>query len=330
MSRQSQYHAYLQEIRVDEACKFLLKDAKFINWRHATDSQQLVILGDIGCGKTVMMAYLIDELRRRNEHQLPQPKICYHYCQNDEIGQAICTFSVLLLSLLEQFSGLKRTFFEWYQQAAASGIEPATYFKNPNEWLQKALETLDRPLLLVIDGLDECNRASRNSLLKSLRNLSQKSPRLKILLSSHPQEEIFEQLSGVAKIALGSDAGRDKVIVEKTVERQLFYLSKDVKELVTETLSRLAQGSAIWTKMTVELIEVHGIRGLGPMRVFLGETPQPEQHCLNTNHHELFSFTRPVRVGTDAATVSEGGASENGSFWDEQQEPLREAARLAI
>lgn len=287
MSRQSQYHAYLQEIRVDEACKFLLEDAKFINWYHATDSQQLVILGDMGCGKTVAMAYLIDELRRRNEHQLPQPKICYHYCQDDETGQAICIFSVLILSLLEQFSGLKRTFFEWYKQAAASGIEPATNFKKLNEWLQNSLETLDRPLLLVIDGLDECDRASRNSLLKSLRNLSQKTPRLKILLSSRPQEEILEQLSGVAKIDLGSDPERDRVIVEKTVERQLFYLSKDVKALVTETLSRLAQGSAIWTKMTVELIEIRGIRALGPMRAFLKETSQPGQ--LSELYVNLFS-----------------------------------------
>ncbi|POR39645.1 Vegetative incompatibility protein HET-E-1 [Tolypocladium paradoxum] len=287
MSQQSRHHAYLQEIRVDEACEFLLTDAKFINWHQATDLQQLVVLGDMGCGKSVTMAFLIDELRRRNEHQLPQPKICYHYCQNDETGQAIYIFSALILSLLEQFSGLKRTFFEWYKQAAASGIQPAASFKKLEEWLQKTLETLDRPLFLVIDGLDECDRASRNSLLKSLRNFSQNTPRLKILLSARPQGEILEQLTGMAKIDLDSDAERDRVIVEKTVERQLFYLSKDVKALATETLSRWAQGSAIWTKMTVDLIEIRGIRALGPMRAFLEEIPQPRQ--LSELYVNLFS-----------------------------------------
>jgi len=58
-------------------------------WYQATDSQQLVVLGNTGYGKTVAIAFLIDELRRRSENQLPQPKICYHYCQNDETGQAI-------------------------------------------------------------------------------------------------------------------------------------------------------------------------------------------------------------------------------------------------
>ncbi|KND92704.1 Vegetative incompatibility protein HET-E-1, partial [Tolypocladium ophioglossoides CBS 100239] len=277
MSRQSQHHAYLQQIRVDKACEFLLVNAKFINWHQATDSQQLVVLGDMGCGKTVAMAFLIDELRRRNEHQLPQPRICYHYCRNDETGQAVYIFSSLILSLLEQFSGLKRAFFEWYKQVTASGIDPAASFKKLEEWLQKTLGELDRPLFLVIDGLDECDRASRSSLLKSLKNLSQNTSRLKILLSSRPQEEILEQLTGMAKIDLDSDAKRDRLIVEKTVERQLSYLSEDVKPLVTETLSRSAQGSAIWTKMTVDLIEKRGIRALAPMRAFLKEIPQPRQ-----------------------------------------------------
>jgi NACHT domain len=232
----------------------------------------------MGCGKSVAMAFLVDELRQRNEHQLPQPKICYHYCQDGEAGQIIYIFSALILSLLEQFSGLKRTFFEWYKQAGASGnFEPATDIKKLEEFLQKILITIDRPLFVVIDGLDECDRASQNNLLRSLKILMQKTPRLKVILSSRPQEEILEQLDGIAKIDLGSDAERDRVIVEKTVERKLFYLSKDVRTLVTETLSRLAQGSAIWTKMIVELIEFRRIRALGPMQDFLDKIPLPEQ-----------------------------------------------------
>ncbi len=136
---------------------------------------------------------------------------------------------------------------------------------------------IDRPLFIVIDGLDECDRASQNNLLRSLKILMEKTPRFKVILSSRPQEEILEQLDGIAKIDLGSDVERDRVIVENTVERKLFYLSKDVRALVTETLSRLAQGSAIWTKMVVELIEVRRIRALDPMEDFLEKIPLPEQ-----------------------------------------------------
>ncbi len=278
MIRQSQYHAYLQDLRADKACDFLLTDANFINWYSASDSQQLVILGDMGCGKSVAMAFLVDELSRRNEYQLPQPKICYYYCQDDETGHAIHIFSALTLALLEQLSGLKKTFYEWYKQNQASGsIEPATNIRKLEEFLHKVLETLDRPLFVVIDGLDECDRASRKSLLKLLKALSQKTPRIKIVLSSRPQEEILEQLNEIARIDLGSDAKRDGIIVKQTVERQLSYLHKDVRALVIDRTTRLAQGSAIWTKMVVELIEVRGIRALGPMQLFLEEIPLPGQ-----------------------------------------------------
>lgn len=276
--RQCRYHADLRDLRADQACGFLLTNTNFVEWYRAPDSRQLVILGDMGCGKTVATAFLVDELSRRNEYQLPQPKICYYYCRDDETGKAVHIFSALILALLEQLCGLKKTFYEWYKQNQASGhLEPATNRRKLQEFLEKVLESLDRPLFIVVDGLDECDRASRSSLLKLLKTLLHKNPRLKTILASRPEEEILDQLDNTARIDLGSDARRDSVIVEHTVERRLSYLSKDVKTLVTEELSRLAQGSAIWTKMIIELIEVRGIRALGPMRLFLEEMPLPRQ-----------------------------------------------------
>ena len=270
MNLQSQYHAQLQNLRTDEGCEFLLTHPKFTNWYRASNSQRLVILGEMGCGKTVAMAFLVDQLNRRNEHRLPRPKICYHYCRDDETGQAVHIFSALVLALLEQL--------EWYKENQASGIlDPAASTRKLGEFLEKVLETLDRPLFVVIDGLDECDRSSRKALLELLGTLLQKTSRLKILLSSRPEEEILEQLDEVVKIDMISDAHRDAVIVRYTVETKLSYLLPAVKKLVIETLSRLAQGSAIWTKMIVELIEVRKIRALEPMRHLLEETSLPRQ-----------------------------------------------------
>lgn len=278
MSRQSRYHADLRELRADQACEYLLTDSHFINWYCAPECRQLVILGDMGSGKTVATAFLVDELSRRNEQQLPQPKICYYYCRDDETGQAIHIFSALILALLEQLCGLKKTFYDWYKQHQAAGnLEPTTNRRNLQEFLEKVLESLDRPLFIVIDGLDECDRESRNSLLQSLTVLSRKNPRLKTLLSSRPGEEILEQLDVTTKIDLVSNAERDGVIVKHTVERRLPYLSKDAKALVIEKLSSSTQGSAIWTKMIIELIEIRGIKALSPMRLFLEKMPLPQQ-----------------------------------------------------
>jgi hypothetical protein len=232
----------------------------------------------MGCGKTVTMAYLVDELNRRNEHQLPRPKVCYYYCRDDETSQAVQIFSALVLALLEQLPGLKKSFYEWYKSNQASGVlDPAASTKKLEEFLENVLVTLDRPLFIAIDGLDECDRTSRRTLLQLLKNLSKKTPRLKIVLSSRPEEEILGQMDQTFRIDLHSDARRDTIIVQYMVESQLAHLSPDVKALVVETLSRLVQGSSIWTKMIVELIGVRNIKALGPMRIFLDHMPLPQQ-----------------------------------------------------
>ena len=306
MNRQGQHHAHMQEVRADNACEFLLANADFIAWCQATDSQRLAIVGEMGSGKSVAMSFLIDELRRRNERQLPQPKICYHYCQNGETSQVTYVLSVLIMSLLEQLPGLKRAFFEWYKRNMASGTEPATSYKVLEGWLQNTLATLDRPIIFVIDALDECDRQSRDRILSSLKTMSERAPRLKILLSSRPEEEILEQLDGVSKIAMGSDAARDHLIVEKTASTRLFYLADDVKALVTEALSRTARGSAIWTRMTVELIEARAIKALRPMQIFLDNMPQPRQLAeLYANLFSRYTSDDPEnqRVATAALEV---------------------------
>ena len=232
----------------------------------------------MGSGKTVTMAFLADELTRSHACQLPQPKTCYYYCRDDQSGQASHMFSTLILALLEQLSGLKKTFFEWYKQNQASGVvEAAKHIRKPGEFLEMVLETLDRPIFIVNDGWGEYDRASRKALFKLLSSLLQKTPRLTILLSSRPDEEILKQLGQVARIDLSSDAQRDALIVRHTVKMQLSYLSEDVRALVINSLSPLAQGSAIWTKMVVKLIEVRRISALRPMQLFLKEIPSPRQ-----------------------------------------------------
>ncbi|CAI6336993.1 unnamed protein product [Periconia digitata] len=278
---QSQYHVHLQDLRSDSACKFLLSHPSFMDWYRATGSRQLLILGEMGCGKSVLMSFLVDELHRRNEHQLPRPKVCYHYCRNDGTGKPVYILSSLILALLEQLSGLKKSFYEWYKENQSLGIvDPATSIPKLEEFLIQVLEILDRPIFITIDGLDECDRTSRKILLELSNTLLRKAPRLSIVFSSRLDEETLQQMDRTPTIVMSSDIHRDRVIVQHTVEKRLDYLSADVASLIIQSLSRMAQGSAIWTKMIVELIEIRKIRAHGPMKRFLEGLPLP-QHLSN-------------------------------------------------
>ena len=152
------------------------------------------------------MTYLVDKISEMNECLIPQPKACYYYCRDDETGHAVSIYSGLILSLLQQLPGLKKPFFAWYKQAQASGIfDPATNIRKLEDFLQNVLEAIERPVFIIIDGLDECDPASRNSIFKILGRLSQKIPGFKVILSLRPQEETLDQLDGAARIELCSD-----------------------------------------------------------------------------------------------------------------------------
>ncbi|KAL2202401.1 hypothetical protein CC79DRAFT_1361506 [Sarocladium strictum] len=252
----------------EKTCIFLLQSPEFQAWIRASTSQQLIILGDVGSGKSVAMSFLIDELYQRKQHQLPQPVVLYHYCQSDETGDILQILSSLILSFLSQLEGLKKPFFEWYQQALRLGnVQPATNVHKLSELFQRLASEVDRPLCLLIDGLDECTPTARGALLELLKNLSQKTHGLKVVLASRPWEEILDQLEGMPKVFLGQNAERDRIITEKTIETKLPRLTSDIRQLVTDRLSALAQGCAIWTKMTVELIAARKILSYGPLQL---------------------------------------------------------------
>jgi hypothetical protein len=277
LSRQGQRHAELCDLRTDLACKFLLSHQSFNEWYYKPICSQLVIFGDMGCGKSVASAFLVDKIIQKSKHQLPQAKVCYHYCQDDESGQAIHIFSVLILELLNQFVGLRKTFYDWYKGQQASGhLEPAVDIRMLDTFLQQTLRSLDRPLFIIIDGLDECDRNSREHLLNLLTTVSKGNPRVKSILVSRPNEEIFTQLGQAARIDILSDANRDAIIAGHTVQNRLSHLSNDAKVLITEIVSRRAQGSAIWTRMMVEPILIRKHQALGPLQDLLDDASAPK------------------------------------------------------
>ncbi|KID94934.1 NACHT domain protein, partial [Metarhizium majus ARSEF 297] len=235
---QSEHHDSLQAIRADEACEFLLKHAHFLNWYCGTDatgSQKLIMVGDMGSGKSVSMAFLVDELVKKRKN---------------------------------------KTFLE--------------------RILKGFLGDVDRLLFIAIDGLDEFDRRSRKQLVGFLDILLPVTSKLKIVLSTRPEDEILELLGETPKIYVTSHAGRDGIIVKKIVNDRLNHLSPDVKGLIIRTLSERANGSAIWTNTVVQLIEGLEIRALGPMKTFLQDIPLPDElHTLYSQCITKCTSNRP-------------------------------------
>ncbi|KAL8753763.1 MAG: hypothetical protein Q9199_004811 [Rusavskia elegans] len=286
--QRSQYHCELRGLKASDACKWIVADSRFRGWYNAPTSERLVIFGNMGCGKTIITAHVIEELIHLSKYRLPRPLICYHYCVDNETGKVLYIYSSLVLQLLNQLEGLKVGFDKWYENtrkselfsAAQSSVDLGNYFST-------CVETLNRELFIVIDGLDECDSESQKELVNMLDSLSKKTPRLKVFFSSRPQERIESLLQGSTEIRWVPTRERDAIIVGHTVKRFLSEFPAAIRLLVTERLSGLAQGSAIWVKLTVELIQKRKIQAMGPMKKFLADMPSPA--ALSQLYAKLFA-----------------------------------------
>ncbi|KAL8927590.1 MAG: hypothetical protein Q9172_001300 [Xanthocarpia lactea] len=286
--QRSEVHSRIRGLRAIAACEWIAADSKFLEWYKSPASEQLVIFGDMGCGKTTIAAHVIEELIHLNKHRLPRPLLCYHYCVDNETGNVLYIYSSLILQLLDQLEALKIEFNKWYDDTKKTEfLDAAQSSINLGDFFSKCVETLNRDLFVVIDGLDECDTESQEELVTLLNSLLKKTPRLKVFFSSRPQEGIKSLLQGSTEIRWVPTRERDKIIVEYTVNKYLRGLSTAIRSLVAERLSELAQGSAIWVKLTVELIQKRKIHAISPMKTFLADIPSPA--ALSQLYAKLFA-----------------------------------------
>lgn len=242
----------------------------------------------MGCGKTYVTAHIIEELTYRKKHQLPCPLICYHYCKNDETGDAVYIYSSLILQLLDQQEGFKVDFMKWYEDTLKSQhLDLAQSPADLGNFFSTCVKILERQLFIVIDGLDECGEESRTDLVNLLGDLSRQTSKLKVFLSSRPQESIENLLHNATQIRWRPSQDRDTIIVDHIVTRYLGDRSSAVRSLVSDRLTELARGNAIWVKLTVELLQKQKKQAVGPVKTFLKNITPPA--ALSELYAKLFS-----------------------------------------
>jgi hypothetical protein len=221
-------------------------------------------------------------------HQLPRPLLCYHYCKDDGTGNIVYIYSSLLLQLLDQQRGFKVDFDKWHDKIRKMyRVDPEQSPLHLGNFFSTCVECLDRPLFIVIDGLEECDLYTREELVTLLDSLSKKTPRLKVFFSSRPREKIENLLQESTWIYWTPSRERDAIIAEKTVKQFLSEVPHPVQLLVIEKLSELAQGSAIWVRLTAELIQKRKKTALGPMKTFLADIPSHDE--LSKLYAKLFA-----------------------------------------
>jgi len=269
--RNSDYEAHRlrNPTAVPGTCQWLLHHEIFYDWRRKEASDLLWLSADPGCGKSVLTSYLVDHLKNV-DNSLKVPEIVLYFFfkeDNNEQDNSLHAASALLHQLY--------TAQPWLLDHAtpafmAEGRAVLNQFNILwNIFMASITDPRSRDIILILDGLDECEPTTRHQLLQALGrvyqvgiNASNQPPYIKTIVASRPDNDIkiaFDMLPTIRlrgedePEAISDDVGlviRDHI--EKAVHRGL---PRSILGDLEKGLIRGADRTFLWTTMVIDLLE---------------------------------------------------------------------------
>ena len=185
--------------------------AEILKWLDDPASPQLFwLMGGGGAGKTVRTAELLDRVIHRT--------VAWHFCRHDNPAQSApgSLLRSLAAMLAHRLPGYK-------EKLEATGVpgeavdDPAELFKALFETplLVSKVQVPERPLLVILDALDELPKESQKPLLAVIASQLSRLPSwLKLFVTSREEPQISRALSSFKPKELRADQAKNRADVE--------------------------------------------------------------------------------------------------------------------
>jgi Cdc6-like AAA superfamily ATPase len=149
---------------VQGTCSWILNDPAFLNWKNNEESNFLWVTGGPGCGKTMISAYLTDQLKLDNDTHA-KPQVLFFFC-DDKIKDQRDAKSILR-GIIWQIVRLHRNLLKYVRQCFdQEGPSLATSFSALWELFLKIVsKSTFGSVRIIVDALDECEMGSRNRFI---------------------------------------------------------------------------------------------------------------------------------------------------------------------
>lgn len=231
--------------------QWLVHTQQFTQWLAGNESQSFWCTGKLGSGKTVLTGFAVEHVSAQRSH-LPVKIVCF-FCQyNNEISlQATTILRSILRQLLDQDMVLFKAIEPQLETLLEQNPLDVTRLEHLLSDILKSIKST-YPVVMIIDGLDECSERQMKLVLKALRNVKLLNPRgLKLYLAG--DDRITDLITTIIDPAFvvytqSTEASSD---MEELV-RQLVFAKREDGDLtvgdmllfdeIVEALSKGAQG----------------------------------------------------------------------------------------
>ncbi|OCK73496.1 hypothetical protein K432DRAFT_364803, partial [Lepidopterella palustris CBS 459.81] len=241
--------------------EWILTDSDYKIWREERSSMILWLHGKVGCGKTTLLAHVIDSL----QENLPADEaIAYFYCNRSEAlrtdHQNIFRSYVKQLSVFRDQSIMRSALAKAYDAKKHTGFASQRLgWKETESILEELLRGYSRTTL-VLDALDECVEGSRLTALEILKRLAEKIPNLKILVASRQDEDLKRHVQRIGSDLVSTIEVRPirediekyiRIKLDESVARRESPFSVDLQDKITRALYSGSDGMFQWVALQI-------------------------------------------------------------------------------
>ena len=202
---------------------------KVYNWFSKKKSKIFVLTAGPGVGKSVLAAKVIDAYIEK------ESLAACHFCKFNEsnLSNPLKMIQSLASQMCDNVKGFKEKLLEQLKRPnTVQNLQDAfrVYLKEPLEQLPK-----NKPMLVVIDGLDECESEQRTKLLDVLeKEFSKLPPWLKVLVTSRPEINVEEKLRSLEYLKILPEDQNNEEDIKKYLTDHLPTLSEENISCLTE------------------------------------------------------------------------------------------------
>ncbi|EJT76907.1 hypothetical protein GGTG_06821 [Gaeumannomyces tritici R3-111a-1] len=214
-------------------CEWFRKDPRYLEWKSPYGAGSLVLTALPGSGKSVIAKSLVDEAIAKPGEDVV---VCYYFFKRSG-SQVQATLAACLCSMLHQIFIQRRRLILKFQDDIETS--PGHVLLNDVHALwdlfRKTADALegDAQVICALDGLDEADKESCNTLTGFLREYyndsSKTPPRLKTFIACRPYEYIRERLAQIRNGYVNLDVG----------EAELAKISREIDAAIDDRLDKL-------------------------------------------------------------------------------------------
>ena len=190
---------------VGGTCSWILRHPTYKSWYEAPASALLWLSADPGCGKSVLASFLV---RYYSERRSPRWNVCYFFFKsdNEEQRDGVHALQAVLRQLYLQQPHLVKAGHDLLNKSSRIRTMDALW----RAFVAGAEDVFSNDTICILDGLDECDAASRRVLVNLAVNHI--SPRQEVVFDRGPkdEEEEGEKEGSEPKHVVDSDSDEEQ------------------------------------------------------------------------------------------------------------------------